>query len=188
MSSNKFTVLCEVSGRDIDAVNARLKDLGRDGAAKAMKSGFRKWTNFAKKLMVANAPFGRPGASEKVRGQSRINVHIRNNVATKVKGFSKGRVVWAAVGIKEKRGTYDTPHWYLRWVEFGHQLKRKPTTNEASLLKSRGEIIKKNTTIKYGHVKGSHFMQRTLNMAEMRLLPMLNEAIDKQIDKEIGRG
>ena len=83
---------------------------------------------------------------------------------------------------------YDTPHWYLRWVEFGHQLKRKPTTNEASLLKSRGEIIKKNTTIKYGHVKGSHFMQRTLNMAEMRLLPMLNEAIDKQIDKEIGRG
>jgi hypothetical protein len=188
MSSNKFTLLCEVSGRDIDAINARLKDLGRDGAARAMKSGFRKWTTFAKKLMVANAPYGRSSASELVRGQQRINVHIRNNVATKVKGFSKGRVVWAAVGIKEKRGTYDTPHWYLRWVEFGHSLKRKPTTNEAMLMKSRGEIIRKNTTVKYGHVKGSHFMQRTMNMAEMRLVPMMHEAIDKEIDKEIGRG
>lgn len=181
MSSNRFSLLCEVSGRDIDAINARLKDLGRDGATRAMKTGFRKWTSFAKKLMVANAPTGRPSATEMVRGQKRLNVHIRNNIATKVKGFAKGRVVWAAVGIKEKRGTYDTPHWYLRWVEFGHDLKRKPTRNEAMLLKSRGEILRKSSTFKYGHVKGSHFMQRTMNMAEMRLVPMLSDAIDKEI-------
>lgn len=181
MSSNKFTLLCEVSGRDIDAVNDRLLKLGRDGASRAMRNGFRKWTTFAKRLMVANAPFGRSNASEVVRGHRRLNVHIRNNVATKVKGFSKGRVVWAAVGIKEKRGSYDTPHWYLRWVEFGHALKRKPTSIEAGLMKSRGEIVRKSTTVKYGHVKGSHFMQRTMNIAEFRLVPMVHEAIDKEI-------
>ena len=160
--------------------------LPKDMAQKSLRNAFRKWTTMTKKVVAASAPYGRSGATEFVRGEKRPNVHIKNNIATKVKGYSKGTLIWAAVGVKEVRGTYVTPHWYLRWVEFGHDVKRKATMNEKMLLKSRGERIRKNTTIKIGHVKGQHFIAKAVTVCSPRLVPMVEDAIADQVLKEWG--
>lgn len=184
MSSNAFVAVLEVDGADIEAVNRKLKALGTDRAAKAMRNGFRKWTGRVKSAAKAIAPYGRNSATEKVRGESRPNPHIRDFITTKVKGYSKGRVVWASVGVSEIRGSYATPHWYLRWVEFGHEIKRRATEQEALRMVTRGERKRKNMTVRIGHVPGRFFLRSAAMATEPLLIPIMDQAIADQIAKE----
>ncbi len=185
MSRNSFTALVEIDGAEIETINRKLKRLGDDLAPKALKGGFRRWTTLCKRTARNLAPRGRDSATERVRGQERPNVHIADFIATKVKGYSKGRVVWAAVGVKEIRGSYATPHWYLRWVEFGHKIKRAATMPEQILLKSRGNEKKKDySRVVIGEVKGAFFLRKTLQICEPKLIPAIEDAIAAQIAKQ----
>lgn len=184
---NSFNISAEVNGADIEEVNRRLRRLQGPYATEAMKTGFRSYTTRVAKLAKPLAPFGKATATEKVRGTERPNPHIRNHITTKVSGYSQGRVVWAAIGIKEKRGTYDTPHWYVRWVEFGHRIRRKATTEEQIRAKSRGETRKKEYAFKtVGTVKGAFFLKRASEMASPYLLIDMQNAIAKVIEKYWG--
>lgn len=185
---NSFNISAEVNGADIELVNRELKRLATPYATEAMKAGFRKYTTRVAKVAKTLAPFGNAAASEKVRGVERPNPHIRNHITTKVRGYSQGKVVWAAVGVKEKRGSYETPHWYLRWVEFGHKIRRKATAEEQLRAKTRGATKKKEygfTTI--GSVKGSLFLRRASQMAAPYLLNDIQDAVAKVILKYWGR-
>jgi hypothetical protein len=180
-----LVVRADIDGAAIDAINARLKALDKEGASAAMKSGFRKWSNVTKRVVAANAPFGKSKATEKIRGVIRPNVHLKWNVTTKVKGYAQGKVVWAAIGIKEIRGSYLTPHWYLRWVEYGHEVKRGATAQEQILLKSRGyERKKEYSRITVGRVRPNPFLRRSLGETRPLLFPIMREAIQKQLEKE----
>jgi hypothetical protein len=191
MSRNSFTALVEIDGAEIEMLNRKLRRLGDDLAPKALRNGFRKWTTLCKRTAKTLAPRGPSRPTEKVRGTERPNPHISDFITTKVKGYSKGRVVWAAVGVKEIRGSYATPHWYLRWVEFGHKIKRRATQAEQILLKSRGNEKKKEySRITIGEVRGTFFLRKTLSMCEPRLVPAVEDAIAAQIEKnwEVKRG
>ena len=98
---NSFRMIVELDKKSVDEVNRRLKALGTVGAGRAMKNGFRRWSSIARKTVAAGAPMGRMTGTETIRGQVRPNVHLKFNVATKIKGYSKGLVVWAAIGIKD---------------------------------------------------------------------------------------
>lgn len=185
---NSFNISAEVNHADIELVNRELKRLATPYAAEAMKSGFRVYTRRVAKLATGLAPFGRPNPQEKVRGQIRPNPHIRNHITTKVAGYSQGRVVWAATGIKEKRGTYETPHWYVRWVEFGHRVRRKASAEEQLRARTRGETRKKEYGFRtVGTVKGAFFLQRAAQMASPYLLNDIQDAVAKVILKYWGR-
>ena len=188
MSRNSFTAVVEVNGADIELVNRKLKALGTHRAGNAMRSAFRKWTKRVASMVKASAPYGRSAATEKVRGLERPNPHIRDFVTTKVKGYSKGTVVWAAVGVKEIRGSYMTPHWYLRWVEFGHEIKRKATMEESIRLVTRGERKRKNMTMSIGRVTGRHFLRSAAIAAEVLLIPIVEQAVADQVEKEMSGG
>lgn len=188
MSRNSFTAVVEVNGADIELVNRKLKALGTERAGKAMKSGFRKWTKKVANTVKMVAPLGNMRPTEKVRGEIRPNPHIRDFITTKVKGYSKGTVVWAAVGVKEIRGSYTTPHWYLRWVEFGHELKRRATAEESIRLVARGERRSRNMKMTVGRVRGKFFMRKAAIMAEVYLLPIMEQAIADQVEKEMSGG
>jgi hypothetical protein len=181
MSGNAFKVAVEIDGATIDELNRKFKQLAAPMGTKAMKSGFREWFKKTRAVAKAMAPYGRPAATEKVRGVNRPNPHIKDHMAYTVRGYSKGRVVWGGLGIRN-RGGYDTPHWYLRWVEFGHDLKRKATPNEAMLLKSRGE---RKMTMSIGRVEGAFFLRKAYQMTAMRLIPIMEEAIAKQVAKHM---
>jgi hypothetical protein len=178
-----FGLVVELDAKAIEAVNARLRTLGGEGATRAMRNGFRRWTKVAQKAVEAAAPFGRTSSVETVRGAERPNVHLKFAVATKVKGYSKGQVVWAGVGIKEIAGSYLTPHWYLRWVEFGHDIKRRSTDEERRMLLARGESAKLAKFRTIGKVKGSFFLTKTLKVVEPLAVPMLEEAIEREVSR-----
>jgi hypothetical protein len=189
MSRNAFAVTAEIDGAEIEDLNRRLRRLSVDRAGKAMKNGFRTWGKRYRQAVMALAPYGRSSPTEVVRGEVRPNPHIRDMIAVKVRGYRKGEVIWAAVGVKEVPGSYTTPHWYLRWVEFGHVIKRKSTEAEAILLKSRGYTRKKEYgTIAIGNVPGKFFMAKALVQTQHLLLPMVEDALASQIEKEMTRG
>jgi hypothetical protein len=185
MSGNAFKVAVEINYGDIDAVNRKLSKLAVPASTRAMKSGFRQWFKGVRSTAKALAPYGDTRAMETVRGQKRPNPHIRDHIAYTVRGYSKGRVVWGALGVKERRGSYDTPHWYLRWVEFGHEIKRRATQNEAMLLKSRGE---RRMTMTIGRVLGKRFIERAYQANATRLLPIMEDAIAREVLKEWSNG
>lgn len=186
MSSNAFRVAVEIDGGDIDRINRKLSHLAVPTATKAMKNGFRAWFKKVRATARQLAPFGEAAATEKVRGKLQPNPHIRDNLTYSVKGYSKGRVVWGALGVKEIRGSYMTPHWYLRWVEFGHDVKRAATAPEQMLLKSRGE--RRYKTITTGKVRGRFFIRRAYEANAYSLIPIMDQAIADQVLKEWGNG
>ena len=100
---NGFRLIVEIDGAEIEAVNRKLKALGDVRAANAMRNGFRKWTKRVATIAKAMIPQGKAAPTEKVRGEVRPNPHIRDFVTTKVVGYSRGKVIWAAVGVKELR-------------------------------------------------------------------------------------
>lgn len=180
-----LAVRAEIDGAAIDAINKRLAALEKDGAAKAMRNGFRKWGNITKKVVQANAPFGKAKATEKIRGVVRPNVHLKWNVITKVKGYAQGKVVWLAIGIKEIRGSYLTPHWYLRWIEYGHEVKRAASKYEQIVLKARGyEKKKEYSKVSVGRVAPNPFLRRSLGETRALLFPIMRQAIAKQLEEE----
>jgi hypothetical protein len=137
--SKTFALGCEIDEQALQRVNHQLLRLGKEEARNAMRRGLTKWSKFTKKTLEATAPFGKRGATEKVRGQVRPNVHLKWAVITKTKGYAQGLVTWLGVGVKRIDGSYLTPHWYLGWLEAGHAIKRKTTNAERILLKQRGE-------------------------------------------------
>lgn len=185
-SSNKFRVEVTLDQTAFTQVNRRLRALGEKHASLAMRRAFRKWTTLGKKTMSALAPYGRRGSTEVVRGQVRPNPHIRDAVASKVKGWRKGQVVWAGIGIREIPRSYATPHWYARWVEFGHALKRRPSEGTMALRAARGERNVRST-VTVGKVQGRFFMTKTLSAISGRVVPMLEAEIDKEVEKIFGR-
>ena len=178
---NSFRMIVELDKKSVDEVNRRLKALGTVGAGRAMKNGFRKWSAIARKTVAASAPMGRMTGTETIRGVVRPNVHLKFAVATKIKGYSKGLVMWAAIGIKEIRGSYLTPHWYLRWVEYGHLLKRKATMIERNMIEARGGNGGKGAKMTVGKVIGKFFFTRAIPRVTPLVVPILSEAIDKEI-------
>lgn len=189
MSSNKFRVEVQLDDKALSLVNKRLRALGDKNAGLAMRRAFRKWTTLGKKTMASLAPMGRPGPTEKVRGAERPNPHIKKAVASKVKGWRKGQVVWAAIGIREIPRSYVTPHWYARWVEFGHDIKRAPGQAVEQARRARGETRRSaiRATVTVGKVRGRYFMTRTLQAVSPQLIPMLDAEIDKEAEKIYGR-
>lgn len=181
---NGFRLIVEIDGAEIEAVNRKLKALGDVRAANAMRNGFRKWTKRVATIAKAMIPQGKAAPTEKVRGEVRPNPHIRDFVTTKVVGYSRGKVIWAAVGVKELRGSYATPHWYLRWVELGHDLKRAATDEERIRLVTRGERRRKTMTVKVGEVAGRFYLRRAGIAAEPYLLPIMEQAIADQVLKD----
>jgi hypothetical protein len=184
MSRNSFKIAVELDQGDIEEVNRRLRRLPVPMAQKAMRNGFSEFLKRVRSTAKSLAPYGVNKPTEFVRGQSRPNPHIRDFLAYTVRTYGKGIVVWGAFGVKERRGTYETPHWYLRWVEFGHEIKRKATTFEQQLLKSRGEVRYK--TIGIGRVQGRFFIKRSYEINSSRLLPIIEQKIADQIAKEWG--
>ena len=188
-SSNRFRVEVELDEKELRRVNLALRSLGDREGPLAMRRAFRKWTNLGKKTMSALAPYGRNSSTEKVRGQARPNPHIRDAVSAKVKGWRKGQILWAAIGIREIPRSYATPHWYSRWVEFGHALKRAPSSEIMAMRRARGAIRRREVraAVTVGKVPGRYFMTRTLQAVSPQLIPMLNAEIDKEAEKIYGR-
>jgi len=188
MSRTSFTAACEIDYGAMDRINAALRGMPEKTAGRALRNGFRAYTKLLKKTVESMAPMGRTSATEKVRGVERPNPHIKDNIATTVKGYRRGTLIWAAVGVKEIPGSYYTPHWYLRWVEFGHDVKRRATGPEMALLVSRGEQRKKNMTIRIGRVPGKFFLRTATAATEGWLTRFVEEALERQIQKEFPSG
>lgn len=184
-SSNRFRVEVELDEKELRRVNLALRSLGEREGPLAMRRAFRKWTNAGKKTMAALAPYGRTSSTEKVRGQARPNPHIRDAVTAKVKGWRKGQILWAAIGIREIPRSYATPHWYSRWVEFGHALKRAPSPEMMAMRRARGAIRRREVraAVTVGKVPGQFFMTRTLKTISPMIVPMLDVEIEKGIRK-----
>ena len=138
-STKTVAIGCEIDASAIQRINASLLKLEKKDARNAMRRGLGKWAKFTKKTLETSAPFGKARATERVRGAVRPNVHLKWSVITKVKGYAQGLVTWIGVGVKRIDGSYLTPHWYLGWLENGHAIKRRTTSAEKALLKSRGE-------------------------------------------------
>lgn len=188
MSRTSFKAACEIDYGAMDRINAALREMPEKTAGRALRNGFRAYTKLLRKTVESMAPMGSHRATEKVRGVERPNPHIKENIATTVKGYRRGTLIWAAVGVKEVPGSYVTPHWYLRWVEFGHDVKRRATGPEMSLLVSRGEPRRKNMTIRTGRVPGKFFLRTATAATESWLLRYVEEALEKQIAKEFPNG
>ena len=182
---SKLAISVELDDAIVREINKRLSRLEGEGATKAMRNGFRRWTTAVRRVVAKEAPMGRLASTEKVRGATRPNVHLKFNVTTRIRGYSRGRVVWAAVGIKEIRGTYLTPHWYLRWVEYGHDIRRAATQREQAYAKARGAVRKREYGyVKTGRVEANPFLWRSFGMTRSLLLPMVVKAVDDQLEKE----
>jgi hypothetical protein len=179
----KFALACEIDAASVRRINHALMQLSQKEASLAMRRGFSKWGRATKAYVSASAPMGRPSSVEYVRGAIRPNVHLKFAVATKQKGFRKGLVQWFGVGIQEISGSYLTPHWYLRWVENGHLIKRKSTKAEKAWEISRGASPKAAARRVIGRVLANPFMQRAANFmlpqAERFLVIECNKALEK---------
>lgn len=182
-----FAVLVELDRDAVRRINARLLELSQKDAANAMRRGFGKWTKAAKVIVEQNAPFGRAASVEKVRGIVRPNVHLKFAGATRVKGYSRGLVVWAGVGIREISGSYLTPHWYLRWVENGHLIRRRATQLEMEARIKRGERKAEAAKTTIGRVPPNRFIRRSAQQSLGLAEPLLQAEITKAIAKANGR-
>jgi hypothetical protein len=178
-----FAVGVEIDDAALRAINARLLTLNERDARNAMRRGFSKWTGAVRRLLASSAPFGKTSATERVRGAVRPNVHLKWSIATKVKGYSKGLVTWAAVGVKRIDGSYLTPHWYHGWLENGHAIKRATTTAEKILLKSRGERGKALNTRVVGFSRPRQWMKRYQTVYPSLALQYVAPEIDKAVEK-----
>jgi len=176
-----FATIVELDKDAVRRINAALLSLPTKEASLAMRRGFGKWTRTVKKVVEANAPFGRATATEKIRGDIRPNVHLKFSAATKIKGYSRGLVVWAAVGIKEIRGSYLTPHWYLGWVERGHAIKRGASTLEYEARIKRGAKKKEASKTTVGHVRPNPFIRRSAQASMQFAGPMIEAEVQKAI-------
>lgn len=177
----RFAVAAEIDDAAVRRINSALLNLSQHEAGKAMRRGFGKWSKVAKRTVEAMAPLGRMAATEKVRGSERPNVHLKFSAHAKVKGYRKGLVQWVAVGIKEIAGSYLTPHWYLRWVENGHAIKRRSTNEEMIRAVSRGERRTRNMKTTTGRVAPNPFMRR----AAMASLPLAEGFIVAEVEKAL---
>lgn len=178
-----FAVVLELDKDAVRKINSALLGLPTKEAARAMRRGFGKWGRVAKKIVESNAPFGRSKATEFVRGSVRPNVHLKFAAGTRVKGYSRGLVVWAAVGIKEIPGSYLTPHWYLGWVERGHAIKRKATQLEYDARIKRGETKKTAGKTTVGHVRPNPFIRKSAAQSLGLVAPMLEQEIAAELRK-----
>jgi hypothetical protein len=176
-----FAVVLTLDEAEVRRINSRLLQLPQKEAARAMRRGFGKWSRVAKRLVEANAPFGRSNATEMIRGQPRPNVHLKFAAGTRIKGYSRGLVVWAAVGIKEIRGSYLTPHWYLGWVERGHAIRRRATALEYEARVKRGETKKTAGKTTVGHVRPNPFIRRSAAQSLGLVAPLLEAEVAKEI-------
>lgn len=176
-----FAVVVELDKNAVQRINSALLNLPQKEAARAMRRGFGKWSRAARKIVEANAPFGRSSATEKIRGSVRPNVHLKFSAATRVKGYSRGLVVWCAVGIKEIPGSYLTPHWYLGWVERGHAIKRRATQLEYDARIKRGETKKIAGKTQIGYVRPNPFIRRSATQSLGLAAPLIETEIAKEI-------
>ena len=181
--SRKFAVAAEIDDKAVERINRALLNLGQKEAQKAMRRGFGKWSKVAKTMVAAMAPMGRMTSTERVRGAERPNVHLKFSAHSKVKGYRQGLVTWVAVGIKEIPGSYLTPHWYLRWVENGHAIKRRATEEETIRMVLRGERKTKNMKKVVGRVAPNPFMRRAAAAA----VPLAENYLMSEIEKEIAK-
>lgn len=178
-----FATIVELDKDAVRRINAALLSLPTKEAGLAMRRGFGKWSRHARKLVEANAPFGRATATEFVRGSVRPNVHLKFSAATKVRGYQKGLVVWAAVGIKEIPGSYLTPHWYLRWVENGHAIKRKATGLEYEARIKRGSTKKEASKTTIGTVRPNPFIRKSAMQSIQLAAPLIEAEVQKAIQR-----
>ena len=185
MSRANFGFVVELNHADIDRVNAKLRALSDETAVKSLRNGMRAWLKVAKRTLAANTPRSRHGATESYRGWRVPNVHIQDNLVTKVKGWKQGRIQWAALGVKQVKGSIITPHWYLRWVEFGHDIKGKYSYAENIRRHSDGERMRKSDRKVVGKFPGRFFITKTYKVVSPLVVPLIEKAIDKQIKKDL---
>jgi hypothetical protein len=182
-----FAVGCEIDAEAIRRLNSRLLELEQRDARNAMRRGFGKWGRATKKVLEANAPFGKTSAVERVRGSTRPNVHLKWNVITKVKGYSKGLVTWIGVGVKRVDGSYLTPHWYHGWLENGHAIKRATTVAERILLKQRGERGRALNFRTIGFSRPRNWIRKWRTVLTATALQYVEPEVDRAV-KEAQRG
>lgn len=182
-----FAIGCEIDEQAIRTINSRLVELEQRDARNAMRRGFGKWGRATKKVLEANAPFGKTSATERVRGATRPNVHLKWSVATKVKGYSKGLVQWIAVGVKRIDGSYLTPHWYHGWLENGHAIKRATTQAEKILLKQRGERGKAMNFVQVGYSRPRNWIKKWRPVLTQTAVQYVAPEVDKAV-KAVQRG
>lgn len=121
----KFATAVEIDQAQLQRVNSALLKIPSDFSRIAIRNAFRKWARGTKAAVSAAAPLGPVTPTEWVRGLRRPNPHLKFSVAAKMKTYQRDLVQWVGVGIKEVKGSYLTPHWYLRWVERGHSTFRR---------------------------------------------------------------
>lgn len=155
MSRKAFDIAATIDEQSLKALNARLRKLEKQDAQAAIKKGFRQWTRTARKIVRALAP---------AKSNKREGGHIASSITTRIKGYQRGQIQWAAVGVKEQRGSRDTPHWYLPWVEDGHAIRRR----------RRGPQV--------GYVVGRKFMKRAAQQLSPMLVPMVEKALNEVLD------
>lgn len=155
MSRKAFDIAATIDEQSLKALNARLRKLEKQDAQAAIKKGFRKWTRTARKVVRALAP----RKSNNPQGG-----HIVNSITTRMKGYQRGQIQWAAVGVKEVRGSRDTPHWYLPWVEDGHAIRRR----------RRGPQV--------GYSVGRKFIKRAAQQLSPMLVPMVESALNEVLN------
>jgi len=155
MSRKAFDISAEIDQQSLDALNARLRKLEKQDAQTAIRKGFRQWTRTARKVVRAVAP---------PKSKKREGGHIVSSITTRIKGYQRGQIQWAAVGVKEKRMSRDTPHWYLPWIENGHAIRRK----------RRGPQV--------GYVLGRKFIRRSAQILAPMLVPMVERALREVLD------
>jgi len=185
--SKSFVLGTEIDSQALERVNHALLRLSEKDARNAMRRGLGKWSKVVKKSLEASAPFGRTTATEKVRGVVRPNVHLKWSLITKVKGYSKGLVTWVGVGIRRIDGSYLTPHWYLGWLENGHLIKRRSTTAEKMLLKSRGERGKGLNFVTVGKSRPRNWIKQHRAALSMLAPKFVEPEVEKAI-RESGLG
>jgi hypothetical protein len=183
-----FAASVEVDDAALRRINSALVRLEVKDARNAMRRGLGRWSREGRRFMASVAPFGKTSSVEQVRGITRPNVHLKFNVATKVKGYSKGLVTWAGIGVKEIRGSYLTPHWYLGWVENGHNLTRSATTQEKILMKSRGERVGPRTKRVIGRVPGHPWMKKYRPLVQSAAVRAVEPEVEKAIRRFYGQG
>ena len=206
----KFEVAVEIDEAQIRRMNAALLRLPTHLSQKAIRRAFSKWARGTKRKVEQAAPLGPVRPTEWVRGAERPNPHLKFNVATKLKTYRRELVQWVGVGIREIKGSYLTPHWYLRWVERGHSTYRpignipkmrrgrygwvKPTDweqqvsawaerNAAEIDEARrgGTISRRGFSRRVSFVRGNPFITRTARVAAQIIAPMVESEVDKTV-------
>jgi hypothetical protein len=121
---------------------------------------------------IVYAPsLGGPGAADYAMG-AKLLVQIEAVATT---------IVWAAIGIKEIKGSYLTPHWYLGWVERGHAIKRGASTLEYEARIKRGAKKKEASKTTVGHVRPNPFIRRSAQASMQFAGPMIEAEVQKAI-------